>query len=201
MKHFIVLLFCLLNSFGIYAQSESSNTVTNFDFTNRRFLFDVGAGYFFGKEGDVSINLNMTIQRWIVGLSVGTGNFWDLKGKNYSGNVGWNEYPSDNTKDRGKYNQMVDVSVGYHIWKNIAFGVGLGYVLESDYKNMYDKSHILTNSGDYHLKARNGGSFAGRVFVNCYLPLDRMGTYYILLSPQYSTYYNFAASVGIGFAL
>lgn len=198
MRHFLIVFVFLAVSLVLNAQSMSYNSPWNF--TDRRFSFEVGAGYFLGKHGDLPINLNIGFKRWVLGVTVGLGNFWDLEGKNYTGSLSWNEYPGDKIKSVGRYNQLLDASVGYHIWKNISAGIGLGYAFESIYKNMYDKSHILSTSGNYYVKAHDKGRFAGRVFVNCYIPLEHTGSYYLVLSPQYSTYYNFGASVGIGFA-
>lgn len=201
MKHLVFKILLSISLLCCISIFEVNSQLSKFDYASKDgFSMDLMAGYPI-KKGNVPITMSMTINKCIINLSVGLPLNNGRVGPDYGDVVGWNEYPEDETGKEDEYSFPIELGLGYRIWKNIAVGVGVAYVQEYRFKNMYDEYNILGDNGYYHLSNKYDSSIAANVFVNIYIPLNSTGSAYLVVQPKYSSYYDFILSGGFGFTL
>ncbi len=165
---YTVLLFFIFNN-NCFSQSIGSSV----GFSSKSyFLLD---SYFATKKG-LTFKINMSAD-----LSRG------LKGEDYTGTINWDAFPEDHITE-GSFINTFDFGVGKSFNRFIILGL-LGIAIETDYRNCFDKYHILGANG-YYYKTIIGNKDLNYGIEVSYL-MSR-----ILFSMSYTKYSGIGAKIG-----
>lgn len=110
--------------------------------TSNLMIFDLG--YYFNNKV-------------YLGADFGSEIFNGTSGEDYTGTIGWNEFPED-VFETGEYtSSVINGCLGLRFNRVLLSGV-MGVAFNSFYQNRYDASTILGENGDYYVTEEQSNS-------------------------------------------
>lgn len=147
MKKILVILticFMLLIPFNLTAQNLDKSGSFNIGYSINNFL-KIGAKYYNNKM--------------IFGIDGGINCKTPFIGKDYSNIIGKNTF-EDDIYENVKYDSFsLNALVGYTFYKGLYLSLLIGYGMNEEGFNCYDKSQILASNGYYSFRTEKSGKF------------------------------------------
>jgi hypothetical protein len=141
------------------------------------------------------LSFNFIWNKFLVGLSSDYLTETGEAGELYT-TINWSQNPEDRLSSGSYKTAPTTIQVGYNVIDNLYLGVGVGFGTATNYRNMYDKFHILGNDGYYSIQSKGEDFTQIKYFANYFIPLDK--TIYATVNAQYATVSGIGIGVGIG---